>query len=94
MNRKVEFYTGSNLAISIKNAEVEQAIRRLAAELRVDLTEAVERAVTHELARHARLRDARLARMRSIAERIAALPLRDSRSDEEILGYDELGLSR
>ncbi len=80
------------MAINIKNAQVEQAIRKLAAQLGVDLTEAVERAVTHELARNVRVQEARLYRMKAIAERVAALPVRDARTNEEILGYDERGL--
>lgn len=81
------------MAINIKNAAVEQAIRKLASQLRVDLTEAVERAVNHELDRNNRVQEARLARMRAVADRVASLPIKDTRTDEEILGYDEYGLS-
>jgi len=81
------------MGINIKNPEVEAAIRRLAAQERVDLTEAVRLAVTRELKRGgARGSGRRLSRMRAIADRIAALPLRDQRSEEEILGYDSAGL--
>jgi len=34
----------------------------------------------------------RLRRMRAISDRVAALPLIDDRSLEELLGYDEHGL--
>lgn len=37
-------------------------------------------------------RDVRLARMLAIADHCAALPVLDSRSPEEILGYDDNGL--
>jgi antitoxin VapB len=82
------------MAINIKNAEVEESIRRLAFTLGVDLTEAVGRAVTHELERSGGLAGARLARMRSIANGVAELPVRDLRTDDEILGYDDAGLPR
>lgn len=80
------------MAISIKNLDVEQAIRQLAREMGVDLTEAVEIAVKHELARTSHDTEARLARMQAIVDRVAALPILDNRSNEEILGYDEQGL--
>ena len=82
------------MGISIKNAEVEEAIRRLAAERKVDLTEAVGLAVRNELERGHRTAAARLAAMRSVADRMAVLPLRDSRTDEAIIGYDERGLPK
>ncbi len=81
-----------DVGINIKNAEVEQAVRRLAAQKGVDLTEAVHLAVKHELARGDRAPEARLRRMRAVADRIAALPRQDGRTDGEILGYDDAGL--
>ncbi len=80
------------MAINIKNHEVEAIVRQLARERGVDLTEAIRLAVCHELARSRRGHEARLRRMRGIADRVAALPLRDCRSPDEILGYDEWGL--
>lgn len=82
------------MGISIKNTEVEDAVRRLAAQKGVDLTEAIRVAVEHELERSRPNAEARLARMRAVADRIAALPVRDSHSDEEIIGYDDAGLPR
>jgi antitoxin VapB len=80
------------MGLNIKNAEVEAAIRQLAEQRGVDLTEAVRLAVRHELERGQNGYESRLARMRMIADRVAALPLLDSRSSEEILGYDDVGL--
>jgi antitoxin VapB len=80
------------MGISIKNTEVEAAVRQLATQRGVDLTEAIRFAVSRELERSGRETKARLRRMRAVADRVAALPLRDRRTDEEILGYDETGL--
>jgi len=80
------------MGLNIKNPEVEAAIRQLAEQRGVDLTEAVRLAVRHELGRGQSSYESRLARMRTIADRVAALPLLDGRSSEEILGYDDVGL--
>jgi len=82
------------MAINIKNPEVEESIRKLARTMGVDLTEAVGSAVTHELERRTVNSATRLAKMKAIADRVAALPIRDVRTDDEILGYDEVGLPR
>ncbi len=80
------------MGINVKNDAVEAAIRRLAAERGVDLTEAIRLAVEAELERGSQAKRRRLRRMRAVADRVAALPLLDRRADEEILGYDESGL--
>jgi antitoxin VapB len=87
-------YGNIDIAIHIKKPEVEKSIRALARQLGVDLTEAVGSAVANELERNSRNSTARLAKMRAIADRVAALPIRDTRSDDEILGYDDWGLPR
>lgn len=80
------------MGLNIKNAEVIGLVRRLARERDVDLTEAVRLAVDGEL-RHGRKQQAsRLRKVKAIAERVAALPIRDARSADEILAYDERGL--
>jgi antitoxin VapB len=80
------------MGINIKNPEVEAAVRRLAAERGVDLTEAIRLAVSRELGRSGRVPEARLRRMRAASDRIAALPIRDRRSEDDILGYDDAGI--
>lgn len=82
------------MAINIKNPEIEKSIRELASKLNVGFTEAVGHAVNQELSRTNESLELRLARMRVASDRISALPLRDSRSAEEILGYDEHGLPK
>ena len=80
------------MGINVKNEAVVAAIRRLAAERRVDLTEAIRLAVEGELERGSQAERGRLRRMRAVADRVATLPLLDRRAEEEILGYDESGL--
>jgi len=80
------------MAINIKNAEVEQAVRKLAKRMGVDLTHAIGSAVNHELGRIESVRSTRLSAIRAIANRIAELPIKDSRSTDEILGYNDAGL--
>ena len=80
------------MSLNIKNSEVVAAVRRLALERGVDLTEAIRLAVVHELEGGKHVAAARLSRMRSVADRVVALPIRDKRSAEEILGYDAAGI--
>jgi antitoxin VapB len=82
------------MAINIKNPEVELAIRKLAAQMGVELTSAIGLAVKHELNRIAVGPSTRLSSMRAIANRVSELPIKDRRSEDEILGYDEAGLPR
>jgi len=68
--------------------------RQVAAQTGESLTEAVVRALRERLAR---LRAAApspdlVAEMETIANRICAMPLLDTRSEDEILGYNERGL--
>jgi len=84
------------MAVSIKNAETERLARELAKKTGVSITEAITTALRQQLAREEgkrtapRIRDELLA----IGRRCAALPDLDTRSAEEILGYDEIGLPR
>ncbi len=60
----------------------------------MSITDAVIGALEAELNRERRRASSNgfAERVKSISKRYAALPTRDSRSDEEILGYDESGL--
>jgi antitoxin VapB len=79
--------------ISIKDPEAERLIRGLAKKTAESLTEAVTSAVRERLKRLAQRRPRRLAdELDEIAKRCAALPARDGRTPDEILGYDEHGL--
>jgi antitoxin VapB len=84
------------MALNIRNPETErlaEALSRLTGETK---TEAVTKALRDRLARLRRDRSRRpLAdELDEIALHCASLPLRDSRSADEIIGYDESGLPR
>jgi len=82
------------MAVSIKNPETERLARELARRTGLSMTEAITVALREQLTREtgrrsaSRIRDELLA----IGRRCAALPDLDTRSADEILGYDELGL--
>jgi antitoxin VapB len=84
------------MALNIKNDEADRLARELADLTGESLTEVVIEALRERLQRES-------GRMLSfglredlvrIQQRIAKLPRLDPRSDEEIIGYDEIGLPR
>jgi antitoxin VapB len=84
------------MALNIRNPETEklaEALARLTGETK---TAAVTRALRDRLARVRRERTHRkLAdELDEIARQCARLPVRDRRTPEDILGYDENGLPR
>ncbi len=82
------------MPLHINNPAVEQEIRSLAADTGESLTEAIGTAVRERRRRlRPRIQDpATYEKIMRIANRIAALPVLDDRSADEILGYDENGL--
>jgi antitoxin VapB len=84
------------MALNIRNAETEQLAETLAKLTGETKTEAVTQALRDRLARLRRERSRRrLAdELDEIARHCARLPVLDSRTPEEILGYDEHGLPR
>lgn len=84
------------MALNIKNPETHHLARELAERTGESLTEAVTVAIRERLAslRDERAVDAKAAAVREIQSFVASLPDRDTRSPEEILGYDERGLPR
>lgn len=81
------------MALSIKNPEVERLARELAEKTNESITDAVLIALRERLARQEdRRRALRVERLIEIGRRGAALPKRDNRTIEEIIGYDEHGL--
>jgi antitoxin VapB len=84
------------MAVSIKNEETERLARELAKRTGVSITEATTKALREQLTREEGKRSARRVRdeLLAIGRRCAALPDLDTRSPEEILGYDETGLPR
>ncbi|MGD0199542.1 MAG: type II toxin-antitoxin system VapB family antitoxin [Bryobacteraceae bacterium] len=84
------------MAFSIRNSETDRLARQLAKATGESLTEAVANALRERLDRvRPRRRGRSLAdELDEIAKRCAALPVRDDRTPEEIIGYDEHGLPR
>lgn len=84
------------MALSIKHPEADRLARQLAARTGETLTEAVISALRERLARQQGRTQAVQLReeLATIRRRCASLPVLDSRSPDEILGYDEHGLPR
>lgn len=84
------------MAFSIKNPEADRLARELVAATGESLTDAVVGALRERLlrergrAKSVSVRD----ELRAARERCARLPVRDRRTPDEILGYDESGLPR
>ena len=83
------------MPLSIKSPEANELARKLASLTGESITEAVTVAMRERLLREERKqgsKDALLADIRAIAEHCAALPVLDTRSEDEILGYDGNGI--
>ena len=81
------------MALSIKNPEVERLARELAEKTGESITDAVllalrERLVEEESRSRVGVKD----RLMKIVEEARLLPGLDTRTEDEILGYDEFGL--
>lgn len=83
------------MALSLKDPETDRLARAVAALTGETLTDAVRTALAERLERE-RLRRGQpgdlAARLREIGEHCAALPDFDTRSPDEIVGYDETGM--
>jgi antitoxin VapB len=85
------------MALSLKDAETDRLARQVAKLTGESLTEAVRKALAERLEREQRKRgrSKNLAeRLDEIALRCAALPDYDTRTPDEIIGYDEYGVPR
>lgn len=83
------------MGILIENPATEAKIRRLARRTGESLTTAVERAVEERLAR-VPARRGRLARKKlgELLDYFDSLPVEDSRTPDEIIGYDRYGVPK
>ncbi len=86
------------MALNIKSDEAHRLAKELAQATGTTLTDAVTEALRHRV-RSAVDRGAEdeallLAEIEEIQQLVASLPDRDTRTPEEILGYDALGLPR
>ena len=90
------------MALNIKDRETEEVVRQLAKRTGRSITETVKQAAAAELQRMdadlaeriAKLTPEQLAKLRrieAICKEAAALPVLDTRTDDEILGYNERG---
>lgn len=82
------------MALNIKNEEAHRMATRLAEATGTTLTDAVTTSLRESLARTAGEADtgALLAEVAEIQAFVADLPDRDTRSPDEILGYDATGI--
>jgi antitoxin VapB len=85
---------GRKMSLSIKDCETDTLVRELAALTGESITEAVFQSVKERLERLKikNSADSLAQELDAIALRCASLPLLDSRSLEELIGYDEQGL--
>jgi antitoxin VapB len=94
VERGRSFYT-SAMALSIKSDEADRLARDLAAETGETLTEAVVTALRERLDRQRAMHGTSMrARLARLAGDVAAMPVIDTRTPQEIVGYDEDGLPR
>ena len=84
------------MALSIKSMEAERLAREIAAKTGESLTDAIRKALEERLDRLRNQRRSQIlaSQLDEILRRVDQLPVLDSRSPEEILGYDENGLPR
>jgi len=82
------------MALSIKDPQTEHLARTLAKRTGETITVATRRALEERLRRVAAdpTKAALLQDMEAIRRRVSALPVLDTRSVDEIIGYDEHGL--
>jgi antitoxin VapB len=84
------------MALNIKHPEADRLARELARRRGESITDAVLAAIREQLVRERqRVRAPALAeQLLEIGRKYAALPVRDARSEDDILGYDEHGIPR
>lgn len=83
------------MALSIKTDEADALARELAARTNESITEAVTVALRERLDRvRSRGRIDIISGLERLAVEYSALPVRDPRNAEEIIGYDESGVPR
>ena len=82
------------MALSIKSIEAEQLAREIAAKTGESLTGAIQKALEERLERirNNRRNQALAMQVDDILRRVDEMPDLDSRTPDEIIGYDEDGL--
>lgn len=90
------------MALNIKSRETERVVRELAKRTGLSITEAIHQAAAEKLQALQASYEVQLAsltpsqreklrKMEEISRRSAALPVLDTRTDDEILGYNDKG---
>jgi antitoxin VapB len=84
------------MAISIKSLETERLARELASRTGESLTGAIQKSLEERLERlkQQRRSPSLSTQLEDILRRVDQLPILDSRTPDEIVGYDEHGLPR
>jgi antitoxin VapB len=84
------------MALSIKSIETERLAREVAAKTGESLTGAIQRSLEERLDRLKQQRRGQIlaTQLEDILRRVDQLPILDSRTADEIVGYDEQGLPR
>jgi antitoxin VapB len=83
------------MPISIKAPEADRLARQLAATTGESITVAITIAMRERLEREERKRESKrqlIADVMAIADHCASLPVFDTRTEDEIMGWDENGL--
>jgi antitoxin VapB len=82
------------MPLSIKSLKTEQLAREIAAKTGESITGTIEKALEERLDRLNRERGRQnlMSQLEEILQRMDQLPVLDSRTPEEIIGYDEHGL--
>lgn len=84
------------MAMSIKSMDVERLAREISAKTGESLTGVIQKALEERLERLKQERKKQLlfGQLKEILARVDRLPVLDTRTPDEILGYDEHGLPR
>ena len=82
--------------LNIKDPEVYKMARKVADKRGLSLTGAVREALREKLERESAEKETarRFEKLQEIAKGFSNLPILDDRTDDEIIGYDELGIPR
>ena len=84
------------MPLSIKNEATERLARQVASATGESLTEAIHKALEERWRRLAARRRSGIltGQLEDLLRRVDLMPTRDSRAEDEILGYDEHGMPR
>lgn len=79
------------MPLNIKSRQTEQVVRELAKRMGLPITDAIRQAAEEKLRAIDADKEKRKAALRAIIAEGRSIPILDSRSDDEILGYNDRG---